>query len=340
MLFDAPKTLGLVGALASAASAQYVLEDFYDANNFFDEFSFFNEKDPTNGFVEYVDSTTAFDLGLATNDNGAIRVGADSTETNPANGRKSVRVTSNKAYTHGLITADIAHMPINACGVWPALWSFGNENQGWPSEGEIDIIEGVNTQDATAVTLHTSEGCTITNEGTDPTTELKEANCNAGEAFTGCGQQTSNTGNYGQGFNDNQGGIYAMEWTSEHIAVYFFARGQIPEDLANGTPDPSSWGFPIARFVGSPGCDIDTFFRQHNIIFNTTFCGDWAGAPDVWDSNETCKAKANTCQEFVANNPQEYEEAYWEINNVSVYVNAQAPNGTTPQGTVPQTFRV
>jgi hypothetical protein len=81
-------------------------------------------------------------------------------------------------------------------------------NEQWPASGEIDIIEGVNTQTSTAVTLHTSPGCRISNEGTDPSTVLKEADCNYNNAFGGCGQQTSNKENYGDGFNLIGGGVY------------------------------------------------------------------------------------------------------------------------------------
>lgn len=313
MLFDAPKITGFLALIAGVAKAQYTLDTYYDANNFFNEFTFFAEDDPTHGFVQYVDQATAFSSGLARN-NGTIYFGADHTEANPAAGRKSTRLTSNKAFTHGLIIGDIAHMPENVCGAWPAFWTFGPN---WPTSGEIDIIEGVNDQDATSVTLHTSPGCTITNEGTDPTTDLEGTDCGAGNGNTGCGQRTNNPLNYGSGFNTANGGVYAMEWTSEHIAIWFFPRATIPADITAGNPDPSTWGSPAARFVGSPGCDMDSFFKEHNIIFNTTFCGDWAG--QVWSDNPICSAKAATCEEFVGNNPQEFDEAYWVINSVAVY---------------------
>lgn len=332
MLFDASKVAGLVGLVAGAAQAEYILDSLYDAGNFFDEFSFFNEPDPTHGYVQYVDSDTAFNMNLASTEENVIRVGADSTEVNPANGRKSVRMTSNKAFTHGLIIGDFGKMPTNNCGVWPAFWTFGPD---WPNSGEIDIIEGVNDQSSTAVTLHTGPGCTITNDDSDPTTVLKDADCNAGGGFTGCGQETFNPLNYGEGFNDIQGGIYAMEWTSDFIAVWFFTHDATPIDITDGRPDPGSWGLPMARFVGSPGCDLDAIFREHNIIINTTFCGDWAGAEAVWNNNPICSGLAPTCQEYVGNNPEEFADAHWLINSISVYQQGQNPNGT-----IPQTFRV
>lgn len=107
-----------------------------------------------------------------------------------------------------------------------------------------------------------------------------------------------------------------MEWTDSQIAVWFFARGSIPSDITSGNPEPSGWGTPTTLFGGS-GCDIDSHFGNHNIVFDTTFCGDWAG--NVWSSNSQCSAQASTCSDYVANNPSVFDDAYWLINSVKVY---------------------
>ncbi|KAI4135417.1 MAG: hypothetical protein LQ341_005879, partial [Variospora aurantia] len=59
-------------------------------------------------------------------------------------------------------------------------------------------------------------------------------------------------------------------------------------------------------------------FSGLNIVFNTAFCGDWAGDASVWDKS-TCKAKAPTCTEYVQNNPGAFKDAYWMIRSVKVY---------------------
>lgn len=101
------------------ASAAYSLVDSYTSSNFFSSFNFFTDPDPTHGFVSYQGQGDAQNAGLYNTNNGQIYMGVDSTTYNPvAPGRKSVRLTSNKAYTHGLFIADIAHMPGSACGVW------------------------------------------------------------------------------------------------------------------------------------------------------------------------------------------------------------------------------
>lgn len=318
--------LGLSALLTGAAQATYTLETTYDTTNFFDEFNLYDGEDPTHGFVEYVDFTTATADGLAGSKDGAVYMGVDYNTTNPANGRKSVRVESQKSWTHGLFISDIAHMPGSIAGVWPALWLYGPS---WPSSGEIDIIEGVNTQESDTITLHTSEGCTITNDGTLSSTTLKETNCNADDAGTGCGMDTASNQNYGDGFNAIGGGVYAMEWTSSAISVWFFARSSIPSDISSEAPNPSGWGQPIAKFNGGSGCDIDTHFKNQNLVVDTTFCGDWAGSTEVWDSNSEAKALANTCEEYVASTPEAFEDAYWLINSIKVYQQA-ASNYTSP----------
>jgi len=311
---------------AGIANAAYTLEDNYNTQNFFSEFNFFSGADPTEGFVSYADAGVANNSGLAGYSGGAVYLGVDHTTVNPAGGRGSVRVTSNKAYTHGLFVADISHMPGGICGVWPAFWTFGPK---WPASGEIDIIEGVNSQTTDTITLHTSAGCSISSPGSLTSSTLGSADCNTGNAGTGCSMGTASTQGYGTGFNAISGGVYAMEWTSSAIEVYFFPRNAIPGDITSGNPNPSGWGTPVASFSGS-GCDIDSHFQNHNIVFDTTFCGQWAG--NVWGSG-SCASLASSCDAYVGANPSAFTDAYWMINSVKVYQDGAAAKrdaGLTP----------
>ncbi|KAG0648115.1 hypothetical protein D0Z07_5636 [Hyphodiscus hymeniophilus] len=313
-----------MACVAGIANAAYSIEDTYDTQNFFSEFNFFDGQDPTEGFVSFSDAGNANLTGLAGYSNGAVYLGVDHTTMNPANGREAVRVTSNKAYTHGLFVADISHMPGGICGVWPAFWTFGPN---WPASGEIDIIEGVNSQTTDSITLHTSSGCSMSSSGSLAGSTLANSDCNAGNAGTGCSFGTASTQGYGAGFNANGGGVYAMEWTSSAIEVYFFPRNAIPGDISSGDPNPAGWGTPTASFSG---CDIDSHFMNHNIVFDTTFCGQWAGA--VWESG-SCAALAPSCDAYVGGNPGAFTDAYWMINSVKVYQDggaAKRNEGLTP----------
>ncbi|CAK7245371.1 MAG: hypothetical protein STHCBS139747_006951 [Sporothrix thermara] len=308
---------------ATAQATSYSLVDNYNSTNFFTNFAFFDAPDPTNGFVEYTDAQTASESGLAGYVNNMVYLGADHTTANPTSGRASTRVTSNKGYDKGLFVADIQHMPVG-CGVWPAFWTLGAN---WPSGGEIDIIEGVNSQTTDSVTLHTSPGCTMSNSGSSPGTQysggVSGVDCGANGGFAGCSLQTTSTNAYGPAFNANGGGVYVMEMTSEAISVWFFARGssQAASLAGNASPDTSSLGTPMAMFTG---CDIDQHFAAQQLIFDTTFCGDWAGA--VWAQDSTCAPLASTCNAYVQQNAAAFVDAYWLINSVKVF---QASGGSS-----------
>ena len=253
---------------AGIANAAYTISDTYDSSNFFSDFTFFTQADPTSGFVEYVSAEQANETALAGYVSGdAVYLGVDHTTMNPTGGRNSVRVASNKAYNSGLFIADISHMPGGICGVWPAFWTFGPN---WPNSGEIDIIEGVNQQTTDSITLHTSAGCNFESTGSLSTSTLSTTNCNAGSGDDGCSFSTAATNGFGTGFNGQGGGVYAMEWTASVIQVWFFPRSSIPKDIAAGNPDPTGWGTPTASFSGD--CNITNHFLDHNIVFDTTFC--------------------------------------------------------------------
>ncbi|KAN0098597.1 glycoside hydrolase family 16 protein [Hyaloscypha variabilis] len=298
---------------AGIANANYAITDTFDNTNFFDEWNFFSGADPTNGFVKYASSALANTSSLAGYSGNSIYLGVDSTTVNPTGGRASVRVSSQKSYTHGLFIADIAHMPSSTCGLWPAWWTFGPN---WPASGEIDIIEGVNSATTDTITLHTAAGCSMSSTGSLAGSTLLSADC---EGNNGCSMTTTNSQGYGSGFNANGGGVYAMQWESTGIYVWFFPRSAIPADITSGSPNPSGWGTPTATFASSSSCEVDQFFMNHNIVFDTTFCGDWAGQASVWDSSCQASTGASTCEAYVAANPSAFTDAYWLINSVKVY---------------------
>ena len=313
--------LRLVVALAATAQAAYNIRDSFDKTNFFDGFEFFSGPDPTQGFVKYQTAAQANSGSLAGFANDAVYLGVDSTVANPAGGRASTRVNSKNKYTKGLFVADIAHMPSSTCGVWAAFWTFGD---GWPNNGEIDIIEGVNRNQSTTYTLHTSQGCSFEPQG----------DCNApGDGTKGCSAETPQTQLYGDAFNKIGGGVYATEWTSKAIKIWFFPRNAVmPADISSENPDPSTWGKPSATFASGSGCNIDDHFREHQIVFNTALCGQWAGK--VFESDSQCAAQGATCEEFVAANPEAFKEAFWLINSVKIYQEggSVSPGLATPSG--------
>jgi hypothetical protein len=141
----------------------------------------------------------------------------------------------------------------------------------------------------------------------------------------GCSIESASKQSYGAGLNANGGGVYATQWNSDGINIFFFPRGAIPEDVLTANPDPSSWGKPAARFAGA--CDVDKMFAEQQIVIDTTFCGVWAGA--VWEDS-SCSKKAKTCEEYVRDNPEAFKEAYWDIKGLRVYQDNGKPSLPVP----------
>lgn len=281
------------------------------------------DKDPTNGYVSYVNRNLARSGGLinASATNG-VYIGVDHTNVAQQPGRKSVRLESKKRYQHALVILDLAHMPDSTCGTWPAFWMLGSN---WPNNGEIDIIEGVNTQATNQVALHTSSGCSIQDSGFTGTVETKNCDVNAqGQSNNaGCSITDKSKESFGNGLNQAGGGVYVTEWTGSAISVWFFPSKSIPKDITSGNPTPSTWGQPSAKFAGS--CNIDKHFKDLQIVFDITFCGDWAGEQSLW--SKSCPGKG-TCNAWVQNNPTAFKDSYWLLNSLKVYQQSASTSGT------------
>lgn len=301
------------------------ISEKHAGSSFFEGFDFFTGDDPTHGSVDYVDEQTARSGGLLrVNDAGNAILSVDTTDT-VADLRRSVRIQGKSRYNGGLFILDAAHMP-TGCGTWPAFWTNGPS---WPRDGEIDIVEGVHDYTNNQYTIHAEQGCTLPSaspQSLDISGSLV-GNTDCAALTTGnqgCGIRSDSRRSFGAPFNQAGGGVYAMEWTSQELKIWFFSRGDIPRDITNEKPDPSRWGQPAARWPGST-CNPSQFFVDHHIILNTSLCGDWSG--NVWDvagipgQEQSCRERTGfaTCQEFVRSRGSSFTEAYWEVRSIHVY---------------------
>ncbi|CAN8104899.1 unnamed protein product [Discula destructiva] len=324
----APSSLKKIGALvacataARAATESYQLSEEYTADNFFDKFDFFTSTytsgdswDDTHGYVQYRGQADAESLGLISTSTGQIYIGPDmnSTYDPDGTGRESVRMTSKSVYNQGLMIAKFSHMPVQACGAWPAFWSFGSP---WLTLGEIDFFEGWNEMGFNRMAMHTNKTlggeCSLTTSGIAGT--IMTDDCNNGEDMTGCGVQDA-SGVWGS----TTGATFAMEWTAEAIKIWSWVPSAVPADITDGAPDPTSsaWGIPTL-FVEQTSCDLSKSFGNQQLVFNIDFCGDTAGSPTFW--NETCSAKTgDTCASYVANNPAAFAETYFMVEGIQYY---------------------
>lgn len=141
-------------------------------------------------------------------------------------------------------------------------------------------------------------------------------NClNSTDDNAGCGVQGA-VDTYGSALNANGGGVYAMEWRSDGIRIWFFQRSSIPSDITAGiSPDPSGWGEALADFPATH-CDIGSHFKNMSLIANIDLCGSWAGSTSVYSTQDGCPG---TCSDFVAQNASAFDTAVWEWKSWKVY---------------------
>ncbi|KAG1750014.1 glycoside hydrolase family 16 protein [Suillus paluster] len=308
--------------MPNGSTIVWVIQDTYEGETFFNTFDFYTGSDPTNGLVTFVDQQTAFNSGLAyvNADNKVIMKGDNTTWLSAGANRSSVRISSQTEYNMGLFILDLDMAPWG-CGVWPAFWTVGSGE--WPLTGEIDIIEGVHDNEHNQVTWHTAPGCNLT-QSTNITGMIVQTNgtdnlqCNAFiNDNAGCGVLEWSRASYGPIFDQNQGGVFAMNWDENGIAVWSFYRAAIPQDIVQGEPNPSNWGTPVAA-LSTQSCNITQYFANHSIVFDITFCGDWAG------NSYATSGCPGTCENRLMD-PTNFVNASWIIRSLKVYKQALVP---------------
>jgi beta-glucanase (GH16 family) len=153
-----------------------------------------------------------------------------------------IKTQGKKSFTYGRM--DIRAKLPEGQGIWPAIWMLGESisSVGWPSCGEIDIMEmiGGDNREATVYgTLHWSAP-------------------NGSHAQAG-GNKTLSTGKFGDEFH-----VYSIEWDAQFIKWYiddvFFAQIDITQ------PDHA---------------DLSEFHEPQFFIINLAVGGNWPGSPNV-----------------------------------------------------------
>jgi len=127
---------------------------------------------------------------------------------------------------------------------------------------QADIVEYVNTDQSNQYTLHTgSKAVCRTDPGENFDGDPLGAECRS-EAGNNAGCAIRDIeGTAGAPFNAGTGGVVVMLWDKTQLSFWRFARTEVPQDILNGTPDPDSWGTPIARWTDE-SCDIENAFRD------------------------------------------------------------------------------
>ncbi|KAL5519765.1 hypothetical protein ACEPAG_1425 [Sanghuangporus baumii] len=301
--------------IASATRYNYAME--YSGSSFFDRWSFYDHFDNlTNGDAMFVNDAVAQKNGLAfVNDNGNAIIRVDnSTTLSFGEKRDSIRMTSKDRFKAGSVwIADFLHVPYG-CSTWPAFWSTTPD---WPIGGEIDTFEGINDVKNNSMTLHTEPGCVQAN-ATQTSKLIQSTDCSyLLNGNQGCTTSDPDPASYGEAFAKAGGGMYVTEYAESGISIWFFSRTSIPDSLSgeNVTSfDTSTFGTPTANWPNA-GCDIETFFKPQNLVFDITLCGDLAGLQSIFQ--ETCPG--DCYHDWVTGPPSNYDNAYFEVRSVKIY---------------------
>mmetsp|Transcript_14551 Transcript_14551/g.21461 ORF Transcript_14551/g.21461 Transcript_14551/m.21461 type:complete len:449 (-) Transcript_14551:2029-3375(-) len=290
-LFHAAKALHRHPSNEPSHIGPYKLVQSQQGESFFDFYEFYNGADSLGsaGYNSYEGpKSRAEKLGLAnvtfddsTRESFAFLKSAP-TKEGP---RQSVRLEGKQRFNNGLFILDVRHMPVG-CGVWPAFWL--TDEDVWPDNGEIDIVEGVNFQTSAKTALHTSKDCSMYAHVPDfvktgtwdratciPNTWTGELNCETSKeaddcwamaahqwANQGCVGVDTRNGTIGKPLNQKGGGVYVLEWdpANYHIRSWVFTHDtNLPQNLLavttptapnedKVTPDPDKWGLPYAYF--------------------------------------------------------------------------------------------
>lgn len=177
--------------------------------------------------------------------NGHLVIEADQTG---ANSWTSARIKSQAMFSHqwGRIES-LIQIPYGQ-GLWPAFWMLGTNigTVGWPTCGEIDIMENVGSN-------------------TTPST--------ASSRVYGTLHGPNGGGNYGDGGNYTMpGGValsagyhtYAIEWSPNQVKFFFDTNNYFTGTPAN-VPAGATWVFEHPFFI----------------IFNVAVGGNWPGSPNA-----------------------------------------------------------
>ncbi|TFK49664.1 hypothetical protein OE88DRAFT_1682717 [Heliocybe sulcata] len=314
----------------------YTLVKEYSGQNFFDGWDFFNGYDPsTYGDTQYVGPLSAAQsahLAYVDSSSGHAFMRVDNT-TNVAypNKRNTVEIYTSDFYPVGSVfIMDAARLPWG-CSVWPSFWTRGSN---WPYDGEIDIVEYANLMGNNQMALHTAAGCTHTTPS-NQVGQTIEPNCNATDG-AGCTVSEKKPNSYGPGFASAGGGVWATQFDTSGIYIWFWSRSDVPSSisLSNTSIDPTSWGAPSASYPAS-SCDIGSHFGAQQLVLDIQLCGAF-GNPTY---NQTCPPGDCYLNSVIGPGSPTYDNAYFEISYVRVFglTNATSNGSSTTTGSASAT---
>ncbi|KAJ7154734.1 glycoside hydrolase family 16 protein [Mycena filopes] len=311
-------------ASTKSSSAGWKLSNTLEGQAFLDFFNYDSGSGDNGGVANYVNGISQ---GLAYKSGDQVILAVDDAEDVAT--RNALRMVSKKTFNakdENLFIFDIAHMPA-VCGTWPAVWFTGAN---WPYQGEIDVVEGVSLYNQNIYSIHTGSGCSIPSSSVSSMTQVKIVStegddCDATVNPAACGFSDKSAATFGPGFNAAGGGVYALQFDTSGIKMWFFQAGKVPSDISSKDPNPANWGSPRMA-VPTSSCSPTTYFQDLMMVVDTNLGGSFTEG--VWavdgagGQSKSCKTStgSDTAAEYIKSHGSEFgAAAQWKINGFYVY---------------------
>lgn len=196
-----------------------------------------------------------------------------------------LKTFSKMSFKHGKIEARIK-LPHTANGLWPAFWMMGN-NYGWPTCGEIDILEMGNTNGI--------------NNGTQD--RYYSSWYHWGESWQNhpnWGHDATTASGIQDGFH-----LFTLIWNTDYVETY------LDLDINPAAAPLAHMAINQADVAPNPA---HYFHQQFYVLFNLAIGGDFTGIHDI--NNVTALNAANN---YTANMYVDYVRVYQQGTTDEAY---------------------
>jgi len=319
-----PTTSTSKASSTGTSSDGYKLTSKLEGSDFLDFFKYDSGTGDNGGSANYVNGVSE---GLAYTSGSQVILAVDNSENVAArNSLRMVSKTTFNAKDMNLFIFDIAHMPA-VCGTWPAVWFTGAN---WPYDGEIDVVEGVSLYNKNIYSVHTGSGCSIPDSAVSAMSavtilDTTATSCDANADPGACGFSDDSASTFGPGFNSAGGGVFALQFDTSGIKMWFFQAGKVPSDITSFAPSPSTWGTPRMS-VPTSNCSPTSFFTDLMMVVDTNLAGSFTeglwGTDNAGGQATSCKTQTGvaTAAEYVTSHGSAFgDDAQWKINGFYVY---------------------
>lgn len=306
-----------------------------------DAFEFVTSEDPNDGYVEYVNETTAFDEALAlpwlphwyaqTYPDSwpaarrefkeipsywptVIRADWRTTPSMTAKGRKSVSLRSKQKFGPGtMMVVSFSRVPIQHCGVWPSFSAVSVDTSS-NDHGEIHLYNGANMDTANLMFLQQ-------HIGHDHAHFMKEQSCNNSQTRW----WRQDLGSFGENVNHMGGVTFAMDIANDRVRIWVLWGRRYDKHQAE--LDVNLWPEPVATYnlTEARVDDFSQLLANVSMNLKINFCGKYAGGV-MW-ARSGCRASTGvqTCEEYVRENAARFVDSVFQIEYIKFFESIQLP---------------